>query len=98
MNISVVGAGYVGLVTGACFAEFGVNVTCVDMDQNKVDLLTKGIAPFYEPGLEELMRKNMTEGRLKFSNNTAEAVRNSGVILLQLEHLQGKTVPQICLT
>lgn len=82
MNISVVGAGYVGLVTGACFAEFGVIVTCVDMDQNKIDLLNKGIAPFFEPGLEELMRKNMNEGRLRFSNNTAEAVRNSEVIFI----------------
>ncbi|MBI5193285.1 MAG: UDP-glucose/GDP-mannose dehydrogenase family protein [Nitrospirae bacterium] len=82
MNISVVGSGYVGLVTGACFAEFGVIVTCVDMDQNKVDLLNKGIAPFFEPGLEELMRKNMNEGRLRFSNNTAEAVRNSEVIFI----------------
>lgn len=82
MNISVVGSGYVGLVTGACFAEFGVNVTCVDMDQNKIDLLNKGIAPFFEPGLEELMRKNMNEGRLSFSNNTAEAVRDSAVIFI----------------
>ena len=82
MNITVVGAGYVGLVTGACFAEFGINVTCVDMDQNKVDLLNKGIPPFYEPGLEELMRKNRTEGRLIFSNNTSEAVRNSEVIFI----------------
>ncbi|MDD5435312.1 MAG: UDP-glucose/GDP-mannose dehydrogenase family protein [Nitrospira sp.] len=82
MNITVVGAGYVGLVTGACFAEFGINVTCVDMDKNKVDLLTKGIAPFYEPGLEELMRKNMNEGRLEFSNNTAEAVKDSEVIFI----------------
>lgn len=82
MNISVVGSGYVGLVTGACFAEFGVNVTCVDMDQNKIDLLNKGIAPFFEPGLEELMRKNMNEGRLRFSNNTAETVLNSEVIFI----------------
>lgn len=82
MNISVIGAGYVGLVTGACFAEFGINVTCVDMDKNKIDLLSKGIAPFYEPGLEELMRKNMSEGRLKFSNNTAEAIKNSEVIFI----------------
>ena len=82
MNISVVGAGYVGLVTGACFAEFGINVTCVDMDDRKIELLKKGMPPFYEPGLEELMRKNMNEGRLSFSNNTAEAVRNSEAIFI----------------
>lgn len=82
MNIAVIGAGYVGLVTGTCFAEFGVSVTCVDMDDNKIELLTKGIPPFYEPGLEELMRKNMNEGRLRFSNNAAEAVKNAEVIFI----------------
>ncbi len=82
MNIAVIGAGYVGLVTGACFAEFGVNVTCVDMDNNKIELLTKGVPPFFEPGLEELMRKNMNERRLLFSNHTAEALKNSAVIFI----------------
>jgi len=82
MDICVVGAGYVGLVTGACFAEFGIHVNCVDMDDKKIELLTKGIPPFFEPGLEELMRKNMNEGRLKFTNNTAEAVKNSEVIFI----------------
>ena len=81
-NISVIGAGYVGLVTGTCFAEFGINVTCVDMNDSKVELLNKGVVPFYEPGLEELIRKNVNEGRLRFSNNTAEAVTNSEVILI----------------
>ncbi|MBI5755659.1 MAG: UDP-glucose/GDP-mannose dehydrogenase family protein [Nitrospirae bacterium] len=80
--MSVIGAGYVGLVTGTCFAEFGINVTCVDMNESKVDLLNKGVVPFYEPGLEELIRKNVNEGRLRFSNNTAEAVTNSEVILI----------------
>lgn len=82
MNICIVGAGYVGLVSGACFAEFGVDVTCVDMDDNKIETLTKGMPPFYEPGLEELMKKNMNEGRLRFSENTAEAVRNSEIIFI----------------
>lgn len=82
MNISVIGAGYVGLVTGACFAEFGINVKCVDMDRDKIELLTKGIAPFYEPGLEEILRKNMNEGRISFSADTAESVRDSEVIFI----------------
>ncbi len=82
MNIAVIGAGYVGLVTGTCFAEFGLNVTCVDMNENKVALLHKGVVPFYEPGLEELMRKNVNEGRLQFSDNTAEAVSKSDAIFI----------------
>src|SRR4030067_3197990 len=82
MNIGVIGAGYVGLVTGTCFAEFGLNVTCVDMNEGKVNLLQKGVVPFYEPGLEELMRKNMNEGRLQFSGNIAETIRKSEVILI----------------
>lgn len=82
MNICIIGSGYVGLVTGACFAEFGINVTCVDMDYNKIELLAKGLPPFYEPGLEELMRKNMTEGRLRFSSDTAIAVKESEAIFI----------------
>jgi len=82
MNISVIGAGYVGLVTGACFAEFGINVTCVDMDEARIESLTKGTPPFYEPGLEELMRKNMTEGRLHFTSDTAKTVRDAEVIFI----------------
>lgn len=82
MNISVIGAGYVGLVTGACFAEFGINVTCVDMDEARIESLTKGIPPFYEPGLEELMRKNMNEGRIHFTRDTEKAVRDSEVIFI----------------
>ena len=82
MNISVIGAGYVGLVTGACFAEFGINVTCVDMDEARIESLTQGTPPFYEPGLEELMRKNMTEGRLHFTSDTAKAVRDAEVIFI----------------
>ncbi|MEK6560778.1 MAG: UDP-glucose/GDP-mannose dehydrogenase family protein [Nitrospirota bacterium] len=82
MNVGVIGAGYVGLVTGACFAEFGVNVTCIDTNEGKITLLQKGVVPFYEPGLEELIRKNVNEGRLQFSNNTAESVKKSDVIFI----------------
>lgn len=82
MNVGVIGAGYVGLVTGACFAEFGVNVTCIDTNEGRINLLQKGVVPFYEPGLEELIRKNVNEGRLCFSNNTAESVKKSDVIFI----------------
>lgn len=67
MNIAVVGTGYVGLVSGACFAEMGVNVTCVDVDQNKINTLQKGQIPIYEPGLDEMVLRNIQEGRLHFT-------------------------------
>jgi UDPglucose 6-dehydrogenase len=82
MNISVIGTGYVGLITGACFAEFGVNVTCVDNDEKKIRLLKKGVVPFYEPGLEELLQRNLKNGHLNFTTNIAEAVDSSLVIFI----------------
>jgi len=82
MNITIIGSGYVGLITGACFAEFGINVTCVDNDEKKIQLMKKGIAPFYEPGLEELLQRNLKSGRLHFTSNLAEAVDNSLVIFI----------------
>ena len=82
MHICVVGVGYVGLVTGACFAEFGVNVTCVDKDEGKIELLTKGEVPFYEPGLTELVRKNVQEGRLSFSTEAGSAIRQALVVFI----------------
>lgn len=74
MNITMIGTGYVGLVTGTCFAEFGHNVTCVDNVDEKIDKLKQGIIPIYEPGLDVLVKKNVDEGRLHFSGNLAEAV------------------------
>jgi UDPglucose 6-dehydrogenase len=82
MNICVIGTGYVGLVTGACLAEFGMNLICVDIDQQKIDLLNQGKVPIYEPGLEDLVVKNMREGRLSFSTGIGEGVRLSLVIFI----------------
>jgi len=82
MNIAVVGTGYVGLVTGACFAEFGVNVIGVDKDESKIANLQKGKVPFYEPGLEEMVVRNMREERLSFTTDIKSAVEKSLVILI----------------
>lgn len=82
MHIAVIGSGYVGLVTGACFAEFGVDVTCVDVDEEKIGRLVKGIMPIYEPGLDQLVAKNAQAGRLRFTTNVAEAVEQALVIFL----------------
>ena len=82
MHIAVVGTGYVGLVTGACFAEFGVDVTCVDVDSEKINRLTAGVMPIYEPGLEQLVTKNAQAGRLRFTTNTKLAVEEALVIFL----------------
>lgn len=77
MKLAVLGTGYVGLVTGTCFARYGNNVACVDVNTERISKLRKGIVPFYEPGLEEMMRRNMNEGRLSFTTSTAEALKDS---------------------
>jgi UDPglucose 6-dehydrogenase len=82
MKITVVGTGYVGLVTGTCFAEVGVEVTCVDIDQKKIDNLKKGILPIYEPGLEEMVLRNTKKERLKFSTDLSEAIRDSEIAFI----------------
>lgn len=82
MNICVVGTGYVGLVSGACFAEFGVNVVCVDKDKKKIDKLNNGAIPIYEPGLEELVKKNVKDKRLSFTTDIDKTIKDALVIFI----------------
>jgi UDPglucose 6-dehydrogenase len=82
MHIGIIGAGYVGLVTGACFSEFGVYATCIDKNERKIRSLKKGEIPFYEPGLENLVKKNIRNGRLKFSTKIRDVADSSLVIFI----------------
>jgi len=82
MKITIVGSGYVGLVTGTCFSEVGIDVTCVDIDQKKIENLKKGIIPIFEPGLEEMVHRNQKKDRLHFTTNIAEALIDCEVVFI----------------
>ena len=91
MNICIIGAGYVGLVSAACFAEFGAQTMCVDRDEEKIKGLQAGRLPIYEPGLESLVARNAQQGRLSFSTSTPDAVRTSLVIFIAVQTPAGST-------
>jgi UDPglucose 6-dehydrogenase len=82
MRVAMIGTGYVGLVSGACFADFGHEVTCVDKDAEKVETLKSGGIPIYEPGLDMLVARNAREGRLSFTQDLAEAVRSADAVFI----------------
>lgn len=84
MKIAIVGSGYVGLVTGACFSEVGIDVVCVDIDQKKIDNLKKGIIPIYEPGLQDMITRNMEKGRLTFSTSLSSEIQTSQVVFISV--------------
>jgi UDPglucose 6-dehydrogenase len=90
MNLAVVGVGYVGLVAGTCFAESGNDVTCVDIDQTRIDMLNAGKVPIYEPGLEEMVRRNAEEQRLIFSTDVTAAVKKCPIIFIAVGTPQGE--------
>ena len=82
MKLCMIGTGYVGLVSGTCFSDLGNKVYCVDKDKNKIEKLNKGISPIYEPGLDEIIKKNHKAGRLIFTNDIFSAVKNSNIIFI----------------
>jgi UDPglucose 6-dehydrogenase len=82
MKISVVGTGYVGLVSGTCFAETGINVTCVDINQHKIDMLNNGHIPIYEPGLEDIYKKNVEKGRLTFTTSLEDSIKDADAVFI----------------
>lgn len=82
MKISVIGTGYVGLVSGVCFAQMGNKVTCVDIDEKKIEKLKEGVIPIYEPGLEDMTLENYKKGTLNFTTNSSEAIANSGIAFI----------------
>ncbi|HVI28039.1 UDP-glucose/GDP-mannose dehydrogenase family protein [Hansschlegelia sp.] len=82
MHVAVIGSGYVGLVSGACFADFGHQVACIDSDERKIEALNRAVVPIYEPGLDELVERNLAAGRLTFSTELAPAVREADVVMI----------------
>ncbi|HHX70473.1 MAG TPA: UDP-glucose 6-dehydrogenase, partial [Gallicola sp.] len=82
MNIAIVGTGYVGLVSGTCFSELGLNVVCVDVNEQKIEDLKKGIIPIYEPGLERMVMRNVAAERLRFTTSLKDELDNVDVIFI----------------
>lgn len=82
MKLCMIGTGYVGLVSGACFSDLGNSVICVDKDLNKINLLKKGKIPIYEPGLEEMVLRNIKNKRIEFSTNLESSIRNSDIVFI----------------
>ena len=82
MKLCMIGTGYVGLVSGVCFSDLGNNVICVDKDKSKINALNKGIVPIYEPGLEEILKRNFKQNRINFTNNLKDAVTKSDIIFI----------------
>ena len=82
MKLCMIGTGYVGLVSGVCFSDLGNTVYCVDKDENKINSLNRGIIPIYEPGLEEILKKNYKQKRLFFTTNLKKAVNDSDIIFI----------------
>ena len=91
MNLAVIGTGYVGLVAGTCFAETGNDVVCVDIDEEKIAMLKSGKVPIYEPGLEEIVRRNAEDQRLSFTNELGSAVKKSEIIFIAVGTPQSAT-------
>ena len=96
MNICVIGSGYVGLVAAACFAEHGNQVVGVDINEDKIDKLNKGECPIYEPGLSDLLIRNIGKKRLSFTTDLKKGVQDSTVIFIAVGTPQTKMVPLIC--
>jgi len=92
MKISVIGTGYVGLVSGACFAQMGNSVTCVDIDEKKINLLKKGIIPIYEPGLEKMVLDNYKSGTLCFTTDARSAIAKSKICFIAVGTPMGEDV------